>query len=263
MDRSSRDRSLQKHSLGEERKEFLSSFLSSQGVRMTRLHLLDLAFTHPSFSSVTFPAYDRALYNNQRLEYLGDSILNLIIDNYLYHRFPSYSEGQITQISSTLVSDQSLAKIARRLEFGKFLQLGYGEEKSGGRKRESNLADSFEAVIAAIYLDQGYTIIESCVLKWFNPELNHISHPEQSKGAKTRLQEFTQKHFQLLPVYEELSRTGPDHHKKYKIRVLIQEKEYAVGEGMTLKGAAEQAASFALEKIQETKQEKKGTSNQR
>lgn len=221
-------------------------FLAEHKLKFTDLSLLEEALTHPSYAyevQKTSPCKD-----NQRLEYLGDSVLNLIINDYLFWHFPQYAEGKLTRLRSSLTCKEALAQVAGKLELGKFLRLGKGEAKIGGKERSSNLADCLEALVGAFYLDQGFIKTKEYVCSWFQDELNTYNSPEKTKDFKSRLQEITQKNLHELPVYEEVAHSGPEHRKKFTVRVLIQAKEYAQGSDFSLKAAEQKAAAKALEK---------------
>ena len=211
------------------------------------LSLITEALTHRSY------AYEhksqnksRSIKNNQRLEFLGDSVLNLVINDYLFLHYSKYSEGELSHLRSTLICEPALSRVAKKLRIGKYLYLGKGEEKSVGRKRDSNLADCLEALVAAFYLYQGFVITKKYVLLWFETEFKNIHGPESSRDAKSQLQELTQKELHELPIYKEVSQEGPDHRKRYAVCVLIQEKECGIGTGYSLQSAEQDAASKVL-----------------
>ena len=221
-------------------------FLTEHKLNFTDLSILEEALTHPSYA---YEVQRSSLCkDNQRLEYLGDSVLDLIINDYLFWHFPQYAEGKLTRLRSSLTRKESLAKVASKLELGRFLRLGKGEAKIGGKERSSNLADCLEALIGAFYLDQGFIKTKECVYSWFQDELNSLHSPESVMDAKSRLQENTQKDLHEVPVYEEVAHSGPPHRKKFTVRVLIQGKEYGQGSDFSLKGAEQKAAVEALEK---------------
>ncbi len=227
--------------------EDLKEFLHKQGLRFRRLELVEEAFTHPSF------AHERQgrSAHNQRLEYLGDSVLNLIINDYLYERFANCTEGELSRMCSILVREEMLAKIAAQLGLGACLRLGRGEKKNRGSQRSSNLADCLEAFIGALYLDQGFSCTRSYVRKCFDQAFQNISYTKDSKDAKSLLQEWTQKELQLAPVYELVSQTGPSHQSIFQVRVKIQDKEYARGEGPSMKDAEKKAAQKLLKRFED------------
>lgn len=227
-------------------------FLKEHKLEFTDLSLLEEAFTHPSYAYETrkfSPCKD-----NQRLEYLGDSVLNLIINEYLFLHFPQYTEGNLTRLRSSLSCKETLLQVALTLNLGEFLRLGKGELKIGGKERSSNLADCLEALIGAFYLDQGFAKTKEYVCSWFQAEFDTLHSPEQSKDPKSHLQESTQKNLSEVPLYEELEQSGPGHRKRFTVRVLIQGKEYGRGSDFSLKGAEQRAASEALKKYDQYRQ---------
>ena len=233
----------------EENLSAIKSFVEQHQLEFKDLALFQRALTHSSYSNETKNVFP----NNERLEYLGDSVLGLIINEYLFQEFPNLSEGELDKMRSNIVREQALAKVASKLQLNKLLLLGKGEKKNGGNKRSSNLANALEAVIAALYLDQGFNITRTKVGEWFAKQIEEVGKAKESKDAKSLLQEFTQKYFQKLPIYKELSHTGPDHRKLYSVQVIIQGKEYAQGQGFSLKDAEQQAAERALKKTVEMK----------
>lgn len=222
----------------------LDTFLIKHNIQFHDKCLLTEALTHRSYTNEV----TQTVADNQRLEYLGDAVLDLVINEYLYHRFPSYSEGNLAQLCSTLVCETALSRIASQIGLGDIIYLGKGEEKLGGRKRHSNLADCLEAFIAALYLDQGLAFAQKYILHWFRIEFNNIDNPHNSKDAKSILQEITQKYLHTPPLYEEVSHSGPAHHKSFTVRVIINGQKYGLGKGRTLKKAEQDAATQALKK---------------
>ena len=225
----------------------IQNFLKTHHLDVNNLELIKEAFYHPSY---VHEQHKRSkLSNNQRLEYLGDSVLNLIINDYLYHNFLNYSEGKLAQLRSVLVSGSTLVKIAQDLNLGELLYLGKGEKKNQGSKRASNLSDCLEALIGVLYLDLGWKEIQKKVLVWFSKELKKVQNPETSKSFKSQLQELTQKKWKEVPIYEEVKQSGPAHDRMYTIRILSQGLEYAQATASTRKNAEQEAAKLALKKL--------------
>ena len=192
--------------------------------------------------------------DNQRLEFLGDSILGLVINQNLFERKNNLSEGEMAQLKSKIVSEETLARVASKINLGKYIRLGRGEKKFSGEKKSSIISDALEALIAAIYIDQGFAFVSNKIISWFKEELTKLSSPNKSKDSKSSLQEFTQKNFKTLPIYEEINESGPAHHKNYTVRVLINNKEFAQGKGFSIKSAHQKAASRALNLLKKSKQ---------
>jgi len=206
--------------------------------------LLAEALTHPSL------AYEsqKAHFDNQRLEFLGDAVLQLALTEHLFRMFPDFPEGRMTKLRAQLVSRQALAQFASSLELGKYLLLGKGEEASGGRKRSSTLADAFEALVGAIYLDSGYTSARDLVLHLFEQEIGTISENPEDGNPKGALQEILQAIATEAPKYRITGESGPDHRKVFHAQVLWQDLILAQGRGKSKKEAEVRAAIEALRK---------------
>lgn len=186
----------------------------------------------------------------ERLEFLGDSILSVVIAEALYHRFPKSPEGELSRMRATLVCGQMLAKIARQFELGPFLQLGPGELKSGGYRRDSILSDAVEGIIGAIFLDSDITVAQGIVRAWFEPLLEEIQPGNNQKDPKTRLQEYLQGRQFDLPVYEVLATTGQAHNQKFSVSCSVAPLEQPVIAVGTSRRKAEQAAAAeAIQKL--------------
>lgn len=189
--------------------------------------------------------------HNERLEFLGDALLGLIVAEALFQRWPRADEGALTRARAELVRESTLARIARRLDLGPLLRLGPGEMKSGGHRRDSILADALEAVIAAIYLDAGADACRTAVLGWLEPELGELVMGKVEKDPKTRLQEWLQARQHPLPTYELLGESGSDHDKTFRVRCLLSAPDLsAEGEGSSRRAAEQQAAESVLALLQ-------------
>lgn len=196
-----------------------------------------LALTHRSKGS----------HNNERLEFLGDSILNFVIAAELFRRFPSAKEGKLSRLRSRLVKEETLANIAREFALGDFLLLGSGELKSGGFRRDSILADTVEALIGAMYLDSGMSVVEERVLAWFDRRLDELTLEDPIKDPKTRLQEFQQANKSRLPQYDVLQVVGPTNEQIFTVECRIPELNHAViALGPSRRAAEQEAASKIL-----------------
>ena len=206
--------------------------------------LLQRALTHRSYLNEN---PDHPLEDNERLEFLGDAVLNFITGEYLYHRFPEIAEGRLTNLRSALVRTERLAHFATGLELGDYLFLGRGEEESGGRQRPAILCDAFEALVGALYLDQGLEAARKFVCQIIEPSLEDILASDADKDAKSQLQEVAQSHYQLTPTYRTIKEQGPDHAKEFTVVALIGDKTYGVGEGLSKQSAAQAAAQQALD----------------
>ena len=202
--------------------------------------LLEEALTHRS----------KHAKNNERLEYLGDSILGFLIAKHLFEMFPSASEGQLSRCRSKLVKGETLAKLARVLNLGDFLLLGAGELKSGGFRRNSTLADAFEAIIGAIYMDGGMQYADDFVTHQFAELLNNMSLEDTHKDPKTQLQEFLQARKKPLPEYSVVSTIGGDHDQVFQVQCVVEGLPHpTMGEGTSRRKAEQAAARLALKII--------------
>jgi len=188
--------------------------------------------------------------HNERLEFLGDSIVNLIVAEALFARWPKADEGALTRARAALVCEAALAAMARTLHLGERLTLGPGEMKSGGHRRDSILADAFEAVVAAIYLDAGFEACRARVLPWFEAPMAAVPVGKPEKDPKTRLQEWLQARQKPLPVYELVSETGDDHARHFRVRCRLTDPDVTTaGEGSSRRLAEQQAAAAAIEQL--------------
>jgi len=210
--------------------------------------LLQRALTHRSYLNEN-PDYP--LEDNERLEFLGDAVLDFITGEYLYHRFPEMAEGRLTNLRSALVRTETLARFAVKLNLGDFLLLGRGEEDSGGRKRPAILCDAFEAFIGALYLDQGLEAARQFVYAVIDPALQEILASDHDKDAKSRLQEVAQSFCQLTPTYRTVKEEGPDHAKEFTVEAVIGDKVYGRGIGFSKQSAAQAAAQQALQVLEQ------------
>lgn len=211
------------------------------GHRFDDPDLLRRALTHRSAGSK----------NNERLEFLGDSLVNLIVAEALFRRWPRCDEGELTRARAALVREATLAQIARMLQLGDRLELGPGELKSGGFRRDSILADALEAVVGAIYLDAGFDSCRDTVLPWFEPLIASLPVGKTAKDAKTRLQEWLQARQQALPQYRLVSADGEDHDKTFNVVCVMEEAGVETpGAGPSRRQAEQAAAQAALDLIE-------------
>jgi len=215
--------------------------LSNFDYRFTRQDLLTQALTHRSAGAP----------HNERLEFLGDALVNLIVAEALYQYWPHADEGALTRARAELVRESALAPIARQLELGSKLILGPGEMKSGGHRRDSILADALEALVAAIYLDADFETCRSVVLPWFQPAMEALPPPHKvGKDAKTRLQEWLQGKQKPLPVYALLAESGDDHAKTFLVTCTLQQPSLVTeGQGSSRRAAEQAAAEAALQNL--------------
>lgn len=212
---------------------------------------LDYEFNNPALLKRALTHRSVGNENNERLEFLGDAILGMVISTDLYQRFPDEKEGVLTRLRASLVKGDTLAKLAKQLQLGDFILLGSGELKSGGFRRASILADALEAVIGAIYLDSGIEQASQFVRKLFQQRLDACDPAAGLKDPKTRLQEYLQALGQALPKYEVISVTGKEHQQTFEVSCQIQEQDkHYVGKGSSRRKAEQAAAELAMNELQ-------------
>lgn len=212
------------------------------GYKFKNINLLKNALTHSSYANEVRGGYS----SNERLEFLGDSVLSLVVSDYLYKQFKNLPEGELTKLRASLVCEKSLCSFSRELELGKFLNLGKGEDHNGGRERDSILADAFEAVLAAIYLDGGMESARRYVMNFVLRELKHTDD-EVFKDYKTALQEIIQRNPEESVSYVLTSESGPDHDKSFTVEVRLNSNVIGCGMGKSKKQAEQRAAKQALQ----------------
>src|SRR3982751_6224081 len=212
------------------------------GYRFRNRLLLEEALTHPSVGHET----QRHNFNNQRLEFLGDAILQLVITEYLYHHFSAEAEGQLTKLRSRLVSRESLRVRAAALDLGQQIMIGRGEEASGGRKRASTLADAYEALIGAIYLDSDLETVKKFILTQSKPDLEDVKEEPVDINPKGHLQELLQSISPTSPIYELVSESGPEHDKTFVVKCVWEGIVLGQGSGRSKKQAETTAAADAM-----------------
>ncbi len=228
-----------------ERKKELLLFQKTSRIRFRRLDLLNLAFSHRSFAN----EQGGDVENNEKLEFLGDSVLGLIISEYLYIEYPHLVEGDFARIKSFVVSEESLSEAARRIKVDNFILIGKGEEYSGGRNKKAILADCMEAVIGAYYLDSGLKSTRKFILDCLVPEIEKVLENKHKKDYKTLLQEYVQKSYKTYPRYVVVKKTGPDHNRLFWVSVVINGGSYGPGKGRNKKEAEQEAAGIAYKEL--------------
>ena len=234
-----------KHGLEKQRKQELLAFQKKAGCKFKNIYLLDIAFHHRSF----FNEHSDSPVNNERLEFLGDSVLGMIVAAELYLTHPDKSEGDLAKIKAAVVSEDSLFPIALNLTIDRYLMLGHGEEMSGGRKKKALLADALEALIGALYLDSGFKTVQQFVLRIIKPQLQLVEeNKHQYRDYKSLLQEYVQKKYRIIPKYVLVETHGPDHDRVFQVKVVIKDTEYEPALGKSKK-EAEQAAAEAAWKV--------------
>jgi ribonuclease-3 len=226
----------------------IEDFQARLGLKFQDEALLRRALTHRSYVN-EHPL--EIAEDNERLEFLGDAVIGVVVSESLYTRFPDMSEGKMTRLRAGLVRRESLAEVAREIGVGALLRLGKGEEEHGGRERDTNLCGAFEAVNGALYLDQGMDAVRVFVLPRLQERLQEMLREESDKDAKSRLQEWSQFNLNQTPSYRVLTVEGPEHARSFTIEVLIGEAVYGMGKGSSKRFAEQEAARAALETLNE------------
>jgi ribonuclease-3 len=216
------------------------------GLQFNDRSLLLRTLTHRSYLNEN---PDITLEDNQRLEFLGDAVLDFITGAWLYHHFPEFQEGRLTSLRAALVRTSTLAKFARQIRLGDYLLLGKGEDESGGRERAANLCDAFEALVGALYLDGGLLAVEKLVYPLLEGETEHVLAAELDRDPKSRFQEWSQAEWGITPRYRTLKASGPDHARTFTVAIYVGEEVYGEGQGSSKQAAARAAAEAALERV--------------
>lgn len=230
------------HPMTQERHAELMDLSARLGVDFSDITLLDEALTHPSYTNES----KDSIPHNERLEFLGDAVLELASSTYLYTRFPACSEGELTKMRASLVQSGTLARLARHLGLGEYLRLGRGELQNGGADRQNNLENVFEAVIGAVYLDGGWDTAQDYVRAQLETEIARIRPTRVTRDYKTVLQEYVQRQKHETVVYELIGERGPDHDKRFTVRVLVCGRPMGEGTGRSKKEAEQHAAARSL-----------------
>lgn len=213
------------------------------GVSFTNKDLLTHAFVHRSYLNEN-PAF--GIGHNERLEFLGDAVLELVVTEYLFTKYPEHPEGELTTWRAALVNSKILSEIAKELELNSFLLLSKGEAKENGKARDFILANTFEAFVGSLYLDQGLKVCEDFIGKYVLPKLPYILEAKLFRDSKSRFQEMAQEKVSITPIYKTLEEWGPDHEKHFRIGVFLNTEMVAEGEGSSKQEAEEASASNAL-----------------
>lgn len=224
----------------------LESLQQRLGVAFDNPELLSQALTHRSYVNEQ-PSTN--LQDNERMEFLGDAVLDFVSGNLLYQLYPGKAEGELTRLRSAIVRTEALALLAEQLQLGDFLRMGKGEASGGGRARPSILCSTFEAVVGAIYLDQGMTAVQDFVAPQFRRLVSQVEAEAIDKDARSRLQEWSQAQLGITPLYETQAAFGPDHDKEFIVQVQIGDRFTAIGKGRSKQAASQSAAQTALDRI--------------
>lgn len=219
----------------------MESLEKTLGYKFKDKQLLIEALTHKSYKQP---------YDNERLEFLGDAVLDLVVGEYLFKKFPKSDEGKLSKIRASLVNEEGFNKLANVLKLGDHIFLSNAEENNDGRTKPSLLSNAFEAVMGAIYLEAGLAKVQKIVIKLIEENYEEISLDSLFRDYKTTLQELTQAHFGVTPEYRLVGSKGPDHKKEFEVAVIIENKEYAKAVGKSKKVAQQEAAFIAIEILQ-------------
>lgn len=227
----------------------LKSLERTIGIKFQNPKLLTEALTHRSYLN-EHPL--KNLQSNERLEFLGDAVLELVVSHFLFEKFPHLPEGELTSLRSKLVCTKSLATLAQRLKLGDYLLMSRGEEKANGATNETLLANTLEAVIGAIYKDQSSDQAERFINQHLLSQSEAILSRQSLMDFKSKFQEVSQEKFRITPIYQVVKSSGPDHDKIFIVKVLVGKKEWGKGQGKNKQEAEQEAAAAALEKINQT-----------
>lgn len=226
-----------------------NGFASKLSYKFKNIELLDLALTHSSYANqLRKPVQD----NNERLEFLGDAVLDMVVSEYMYKEFPLMLEGELTKLRAAVVCETTLAQLARSMGVGDYIYLGKGEDATGGRNRDSILADTFESIIGAITIDGGLESAKKYVLDIMIDEVGRKKDNFKNLDHKTHLQEIVQRSSKVPLIYEIIEEKGPDHDKVFVARVSHIDKILGIGEGRSKKESEQSAANNAIEEIKIT-----------
>jgi ribonuclease-3 len=226
-----------------DRKKNLQEFEEIIEIQFDNIDLLDCALTHSSYANQHNLSYN---HHNERLEFLGDAVLSIVVSEYLYKKYRSKQEGKLTKIRAGVVCESSLAEVARKIMINRYIRIGKGEELSGGREKESLIADACEAVIAAIYLDKGIETARGFIINNFSRKIELAGKGKSYSDYKTKLQEYVQKNMLSAIKYMVVGESGPDHNKTFVTEVYLDKKCYGRGQGKSKKEAEQNAAKEAL-----------------
>ena len=229
----------------------LNEFQSKIGYTFKNRHLLEQALTHSSYAN---EKHMKKHSDNERLEFLGDAVLEIVSSEFLFINYPQKPEGELTKLRASIVCEPTLALCTKPLDLGKYLRLGRGEDHTGGRKRKSILSDALEAVIGAIYLDGGFTNAKEFILRFI---MNDIEHKQLFFDSKTIFQEMVQGNIPGEISYHPLGESGPDHDKTFSVEVWIGEQCMGQGSGRTKKAAEQMAAYRAICRLKATDNKQK------
>lgn len=234
----------------------LKLFEKNLGYKFKKPALLKRALTHKSYTNEMKLS---PLEHNERLEFLGDAVLELVISHLLMEKFNDHPEGELSKLRAAIVNETQLAELARKIDLGGYLFLGRGEDQTGGRDKDSLLSDAYEAVLGAVYIDRGLKKVFPVIEKQYHKIIEKVGREGFARDYKTRLQEEVQSRFRSIPRYELVRSVGPDHNKIFEVSLYVQEELYGVGKGSSKKSAEQDAARNALDVIARREAPKQST----
>ncbi|MGA1823187.1 MAG: ribonuclease III [bacterium] len=229
--------------INEDRKRELKELQFKLGYIFSNLSLLQTALTHSTYVN---ESQDKDINDNERLEFLGDSVLGFAISDFLLQKFPTYTEGMLSKLKAYIVSERHISQIAKDIDLGLYLYVGKGEEISGGRNKPSILTNTYEAVIGGIYLDGGLSMAKRAIMKTMKEKIMTMGKKMLVPDYKSMLQEYAQKNFGEIPSYEVVTETGQNHNPTFEVQVLIKNEVYAVAKAGSKKKAEQKAAYEVL-----------------
>ena len=233
------------HRQGNQVLESPQEFAKRLGLPFSDFLLLSRALTHRSYLN----EHPEAIEDNERLEFLGDAVLDFVVGAWLYNHFPEMAEGDLTRLRAALVRTEQLAKFGKKIQIDRALRLGHGEEESGGRKRKAMLCAAFEALIGALYLDVNVEAIKLFIAPMLTNASEEILRNQQDRDPKSHLQEWAQSHGYAIPQYRVIEENGPDHAKTFAIEVRVNGNILGIGRGQSKQDASKLAASDAINKL--------------
>jgi len=225
--------------INEDRKKELKELQFKLGYLFSDLTLLQKALTHSTYVN---ESQDKDIKDNERLEFLGDSVLGFVISDFLVQKFPTYTEGMLSKLKAYIVSERHISQIAKEIDLGSYLYVGKGEEISGGRNKPSILTNTYEAVIGGIYLDGGLSMSNRVIIKTMSDKIMTMGKKMLVPDYKSMLQEYSQKKFGEIPLYEVVTETGQNHNPTFEVQVVIKKEVYAVAKAGSKKKAEQKAA---------------------
>lgn len=226
-----------------QREKELNEIEQKIGTSFLNKALLNQAFVHSSYG------HEKNIPDNERMEFLGDAVLKLVVSEYIYHKFPDRAEGDLTKIRAAVISDETLSRIGRDLLLGNYLLLSSNERRTGGTRKKSNMANTFEALIGAVFLDSGIGKSRNLIIEALRAEIEKTSRKGYIVDFKSALQEYAQKRKWQLPYYRVIRESGPKHRRVFWMEVKITGKRYGVGRGRSKKESEQRAATQALRKL--------------